>query len=175
MRATNCIDPSTSIPKQEDPGGSFPKSKSVRDYKYTCLDNIETKLFFDQSHSFVGTEEYVAPEVLWGIGHGYVVDWWSFGILLHEMVYGKTPFKGSTRKETFYNVLCKEPQLLGPWSPLKDLIQRLLVKEQSERLGFHNDSHEIKNHEFFNGVKWDELEFVSRPPFVPPPFSFDNS
>ncbi|GLJ53299.1 hypothetical protein SUGI_1135920 [Cryptomeria japonica] len=173
-RAKNHIDSSTSIPKQEERVRSISKSNSFKNYKYTCHDNTKSKSFFDESHSFVGTEEYVSPEVLWGIGHGYVVDWWAFGIVLYEMVYGKTPFKGSTRKETFFNVLCKEPQLLGPQSPLKDLIQHLLVKDPSERLGFNNDAHEIKNHEFFNGVKWDELEFVSRPPFVPPPFSFDN-
>ncbi|GLJ53294.1 hypothetical protein SUGI_1135850 [Cryptomeria japonica] len=172
--AKNYTNSFNSVPRQEEQRRSISKANSLKEHKYNWLDNIKRRSFYDQSHSFVGTEEYVAPEVLWGTGHGYAVDWWSFGILLYEMVYGKTPFKGSTRKDTFYNVLCKEPQLSEHWSPLKDLLQRLLVKEPSKRLGSNNDADEIKNHEFFNGVKWDELEFVSRPPFVPPPFSFDN-
>ncbi|KAH9288080.1 hypothetical protein KI387_032197 [Taxus chinensis] len=173
---TTCMDSIPSTPKREEHGRTMSRSSSLRENnKNTWLDDIKKRSFYEQSHSFVGTEEYVAPEVLWGTGHGFAVDWWAFGILLYEMVYGKTPFKGSTRKDTFYNVLCKEPGLSGPWSPLKDLLQHLLVKEPSCRLGSKNGAQEIKNHEFFDGVKWDELEFVSRPPFVPPPFGFDNS
>ncbi|XP_057827077.2 serine/threonine-protein kinase D6PKL1-like [Cryptomeria japonica] len=47
-----------------------------------------------KSRSFVGTEEYIAPEVLWGKFHSYPVDWWSFGVSLYEMSHGRTPFRG---------------------------------------------------------------------------------
>lgn len=120
-----------------------------------------------KSHSFVGTEEYIAPEVLWCTGHSFPVDWWSFGIFVYEMIYGKTPFRGSSRKETFFNILCKDPHITGSWSPLKDLIKKLLVKEPSKRLGSSMGATDVKNHAFFRGLRWEYLQFVSRPPFVP--------
>ena len=59
--------------------------------------------------SFVGTVEYIAPEILETSckdreGYSGSVDWWTFGILLFEMVFGKTPFKGKSQKETFDNI-----------------------------------------------------------------------
>eukprot|EP00253_Pinus_taeda_P001126 PITA_01126 len=116
-----------------------------------------------RSYSLVGTEEYVAPEMLKGMGHDFAVDWWALGVLLYEMLYGKTPFKGATRKETFYNILMKQPQFSGPWTPLRDLIIRLLEKEPSKRPSVDG----IKNHSFFKGLNWDTIQYISRPPFVP--------
>uniref|UniRef100_A0A0D6R5G0 non-specific serine/threonine protein kinase n=1 Tax=Araucaria cunninghamii TaxID=56994 RepID=A0A0D6R5G0_ARACU len=127
-----------------------------------------------RSNSFVGTEEYVSPEMLQGDGHDFAVDWWALGILLYEMLYGKTPFKGATRKETFYYILVRQPQFAGPWTPLRDLIMRLLDKEPLKRLGSANGASEVKSHLFFRGLEWEALENVSTAPFVPPPVSFED-
>ncbi|KAE8673627.1 Serine/threonine-protein kinase UCNL [Hibiscus syriacus] len=96
----------------------------------------------ERSNSFVGTEEYVSPEVVSGDGHEFAVDWWALGILSYEMLYGTTPFKGKNRKETFRN----DPKM---------------------RLGYHGGACEIKEHPFFEGVRWDRLTEVLRPPFIP--------
>ncbi|XP_044478558.1 serine/threonine-protein kinase UCNL-like [Mangifera indica] len=121
----------------------------------------------ERSNSFVGTEEYVSPEVVRGDGHEFAVDWWALGILTYEMLYGTTPFKGKNRKETFRNVLMKSPEFLGKRTDLMDLIERLLEKDPMKRLGYERGACEIKEHVFFKGVKWDLLTDVLRPPFIP--------
>lgn len=65
-----------------------------------------------RANSFVGTEEYLAPEVINAAGHSAPVDWWSYGILIYELVYGITPFRGARRDETFENII-KAPLRCG--------------------------------------------------------------
>lgn len=83
------------------------------------------------------------------------------------MLYGTTPFKGKNRKETFQSVLTKPPEFVGKRSSLTDLIERLLEKDPTKRLGYARGAAEIKEHEFFRGVHWDLLTEVVRPPFIP--------
>ncbi|XP_010532919.1 PREDICTED: serine/threonine-protein kinase OXI1 [Tarenaya hassleriana] len=123
-----------------------------------------------KSNSFVGTEEYVAPEVISVDGHDFAVDWWSLGVVLYEMLYGTTPFRGSNRKETFYNILTKPPDLVGETTPLRDLIRRLLEKDPSRRITVEG----IKGHDFFRGVNWNLVLWVSRPPYIPSPENGEN-
>lgn len=118
-----------------------------------------------KSNSFVGTEDYVAPEIIAGSGHDFSVDWWGLGVVLYEMLYGRTPFRGQNRKETFYRVLTKQPQLVGEQTPLRDLIARLLEKDPERRIGARG----VKAHPFFRGVDWNRILRVARPPFIPPP------
>ncbi|GAB4824733.1 hypothetical protein Ancab_007598 [Ancistrocladus abbreviatus] len=110
-----------------------------------------------RSNSFVGTHEYLAPEIVKGEGHGSAVDWWTYGIFLYELIYGKTPFKGSSNEETLSNVVSQ--RLKFPASPIvsfhaKDLIRGLLIKEAENRLGFVKGAAEIKQHPFFDGLNW---------------------
>ncbi|GLT62339.1 hypothetical protein SLA2020_349840 [Shorea laevis] len=153
------------IPMVPDSRSSLKKTKSARVSPVN-----RRKLSFingERSNSFVGTEEYVAPEVVRGDGHEFAVDWWALGVLTYEMLYGTTPFKGKSRKETFRNVLIKEPELIGKRTALTDLIGRLLEKDPTKRLGYLRGACEIKEHVFFKGVRWDLLSEVSRPPFIP--------
>lgn len=117
----------------------------------------------EKSNSFVGTEEYVAPEIILGDGHDFSVDWWCLGIMLYEMLYGTTPFRGINRKETFYRIITKSPNLTGEVTPLRDLIGKLLEKDPRKRISVH----EIKGHEFFKAVDWDTITEMPRPPFIP--------
>ncbi|CAJ1949657.1 unnamed protein product [Sphenostylis stenocarpa] len=141
-------------PLDSDSEPPLRRSDSVRP---TESDSVE------KSNSFVGTEEYVAPEILSGKGHGFSVDWWSYGVVLYEMLYGTTPFKGSNRKETFYRILTVEPELTGEKTALRDLIARLLEKDPERRIQVE----EIKGHEFFKGVKWEKVLHIARPPYIP--------
>ncbi|KAE8098511.1 hypothetical protein FH972_016568 [Carpinus fangiana] len=122
-----------------------------------------------RSNSFVGTHEYLAPEIIKGEGHGAAVDWWTFGIFLYELLYGRTPFKGCNNEETLANVVLQS--LKFPDSPLvscqaRDLIRGLLVKEPENRFGSEKGAAEIKQHPFFEGLNW-ALIRCTIPPELP--------
>eukprot|EP00891_Asterochloris_glomerata_P009772 jgi/Astpho2/9772/Aster-03748 len=122
-----------------------------------------------RANSFVGTEEYLAPEVINGTGHSNGVDWWSFGILMYELVYGFTPFRGSKRDSTFENIL-KRP-LMFPAKPVvspecQDIISKLLIRDPARRLGAKAGAEEIKMHPFFKDINW-ALMRHGQPPFIP--------
>ncbi|KAL6844810.1 hypothetical protein ACP4OV_025469 [Aristida adscensionis] len=124
-----------------------------------------------RSMSFVGTHEYLAPEIIKGEGHGSAVDWWTFGIFLYELLFGKTPFKGSGNRATLFNVVGQP--LRFPESPIvsfsaRDMIRGLLVKDPQHRLGHKRGATEIKQHPFFEGVNWALIRCAS-PPDIPKP------
>uniref|UniRef100_A0A803PAL9 non-specific serine/threonine protein kinase n=1 Tax=Cannabis sativa TaxID=3483 RepID=A0A803PAL9_CANSA len=122
-----------------------------------------------RSNSFVGTHEYLAPEIIKGEGHGAAVDWWTFGIFLYELLYGKTPFKGLNNEETLANVVLqtlKFPDTSIVSFQAMDLIKRLLVKEPEYRFGSEKGAAEIKQHPFFEGLNW-ALIRCAVPPEIP--------
>nr|CAB3462779.1 unnamed protein product [Digitaria exilis] len=109
------------------------------------------------SNSFVGTEEYIAPEIITGAGHTSAVDWWALGILLYEMLYGYTPFRGKTRQRTFANILHKDmrfPASIQVSLAARQLMYRLLHRDPANRLGSYEGASEIKKHPFFRGINW---------------------
>ncbi|KAK7272107.1 hypothetical protein RJT34_28508 [Clitoria ternatea] len=123
------------------------------------------------SNSFVGTEEYIAPEIITGSGHTSAVDWWALGILLYEMLYGYTPFRGKTRQKTFANILHKDlkfPKSKPVSLHAKQLIYWLLQRDPKGRLGSHEGANEIKRHPFFRGINW-ALVRCMKPPELDAP------
>ncbi|CAI9109609.1 OLC1v1009458C1 [Oldenlandia corymbosa var. corymbosa] len=127
-----------------------------------------------RSMSFVGTHEYLAPEIIRGDGHGSAVDWWTFGIFLYELMHGKTPFKGNGNRETLFNVVgqpLKFPESSTASFAAKDLIRGLLAKDPQKRLGYKRGAAEIKQHPFFQGVNW-ALIRSTPPPEIPRPVNF---
>lgn len=173
--ATSCIQPSCFLPRLF-PHRSKNKKGNLRNSQAHPVHNAGSTLpellaepTAARSMSFVGTHEYLAPEIIKGEGHGSAVDWWTFGIFLYELLYGKTPFKGSGNRATLFNVVGQ--QLKFPEAPStsyasRDLIRGLLVKEPQQRLGVKRGATEIKQHPFFEGVNW-ALIRCSTPPEVP--------
>nr|AML77684.1 putative LOV domain-containing protein [Heliconia sp. BC-2016] len=128
------------------------------------------------SNSFVGTEEYISPEIITGAGHTSAVDWWALGILLYEMLYGYTPFRGKTRQKTFANILHKDLKFPGSISvtlPAKQLIYRLLHRDPRNRLGSCQGANEVKQHPFFRGINWALVRCMSPPKLDAPLFDTD--
>ncbi|CAO1616926.1 unnamed protein product [Sympodiomycopsis kandeliae] len=128
----------------------------------SCIADLRT-------NSFVGTEEYIAPEVIKGCGHTSAVDWWTLGILVYEMIFATTPFKGNSRNATFSNVLRNEvgfPDTTPISSMGKSLIRKLLIKDEMKRLGSQSGASEVKQHKWFAPISWGLLR-NSTPPIVP--------
>ncbi|CAK8530870.1 unnamed protein product [Lathyrus sativus] len=125
-----------------------------------------------RSCSFVGTHEYVSPEVASGNSHGNAVDWWSFGIFIYEMVYGRTPFAGPSNEATLRNIIKKPLSFptVTPSSTLemhaRDLVSGLLNKDPSRRLGSKRGAADVKMHPFFVGLNLALIRMVT-PPEVP--------
>ncbi|KAG2565451.1 phototropin-2-like isoform X3 [Panicum virgatum] len=118
------------------------------------------------SNSFVGTEEYIAPEVITGAPHTSAIDWWALGILLYEMLYGRTPFRGKNRKKTFYNILHKDltfPSSIPVSLAAKQLIHGLLQRDPSSRLGSSAGANDIKQHPFFEDIYWPLIRCMEPP------------
>ncbi|KAL0320555.1 UNVERIFIED_CONTAM: Serine/threonine-protein kinase WAG1 [Sesamum radiatum] len=102
------------------------------------------------------------------------VDWWAFGVLIYELLYGTTPFKGGSKESTLRNIAStkgvrfhaaegnrEEPGM----AEARDLIEKLLVKDPRKRLGCTRGATDIKRHPFFDGIKWPLIR-TYRPPEV---------
>lgn len=133
----------------------------------------------DSNRRFVGTPDYLAPETVNGIGQDEKSDWWSVGCILFEFLYGYPPFHGETPDKVFENILAR--QISWPddddceVSPeAKDLMNKLLCMDPSDRLGANNQEkfscggEEIRNHSWFEGTNWESL-LEDEPQFVPAP------
>jgi protein-serine/threonine kinase len=178
------------LSKQSDPGGKPTMILGRNGANTNSLPTIDTKSCIAnfRTNSFVGTEEYIAPEVIKGCGHTSAVDWWTLGILIYEMLFGTTPFKGKNRNATFANILRDDvpfpehsgsPQisklvsffpktlhLLIRNSLCKSLIRKLLIKDENRRLGARAGASDVKGHPFFRTTQWALIRHM-KPPMIP--------
>ncbi|KAI9032621.1 kinase-like domain-containing protein [Phycomyces nitens] len=123
-----------------------------------------------RTNTICGTAEYMAPEILLEMHYDNSVDWWTFGILMFEMLTGTTPFHSSNKKKTLDAI--KNKKLLVPYyisSIAKDLLVKLLRKNPNVRLGNgENGIQQIKSHHFFRKIDWKKLKDRKvTPPIVP--------
>ena len=125
----------------------------------------------EKAMSFCGTPEYLAPEIITMEGHDKNADWWSFGILLFEMLCGLPPFYVENLDkmyEMIKNNPVKFPKRITLSEDAKDVIRKLLEKNPKKRLGAHNGIEEIKKHPFFASIDFDLIvEKKIKAPFIP--------
>ncbi|KAG2187899.1 hypothetical protein INT44_000649, partial [Umbelopsis vinacea] len=123
-----------------------------------------------KANSFVGTAEYVSPELLSARAASTASDFWALGCIIYQLLAGKPPFKGATDWLTFGKIQRLEYTFPGSFPVVaKDLVQKLLVLDPQVRLGSDETGgvEALKAHAFFEGVQWDQL-FASEAPKLRP-------
>uniref|UniRef100_A0A8C6WZG3 Protein kinase C n=1 Tax=Neogobius melanostomus TaxID=47308 RepID=A0A8C6WZG3_9GOBI len=128
-----------------------------------CRENV----FGDvKATTFCGTPDYIAPEILLGQKYTFSVDWWSFGVLVYEMLIGQSPFQGDDEDELFESIRSDSPHY-PRWitKEAKSLLELLFERDPTRRLGVVGD---IRTHQFFKTINWMALEKRQMdPPFKP--------
>lgn len=112
----------------------------------------------DVKMSLCGTVQYLAPEIALGNNYTEAVDWWSFGIILYEMICGDLPFEHKD-KSRMMRMIAYQDLKFKKWfsKESKDLISKLLEKDPINRIG-SNGAEEIMSHPFFKDINWDEID-----------------
>ncbi|QPG76491.1 hypothetical protein FOA43_003880 [Brettanomyces nanus] len=124
-----------------------------------------------KASSFVGTAEYVSPELLNDKFCGMPADIWAFGCIVYQMIAGKPPFKAGNEYQTFQKVI-KVQYAFSAGFPavIRDLVKQILVKKPSDRLTVE----EVKNHYWFRDVNWKEGSvWNTGPPSPLGPYKFN--
>lgn len=150
-----------------------PENILMDDYGNVCMTDFGmAKQLSEEGYtmSFVGTPEYLAPEIISCRGHGKTADWWSFGILVFEMLVGIPPFYNEN-VQLMYELIQHGEIRFPKMNPLsdqaRDFITKLLNRNPAERLGA-GGSREVKDHAFFAEINWEALLAKElTPPFKP--------
>lgn len=131
--------------------------------------------FEDRKWSFVGTSEYMSPEVINSENPTPMIDIWGVGILLFEMLSSRTPFRGATEYLTYNNISEGIINFSNDFHPdVVDFITKCLRLDPKERIGYDPDTNfvnytVIKSHPFFEGIDFEKLDQSNLPSldFVP--------
>ena len=122
----------------------------------------------DYTNTIIGTCHYMSPEVIEGKNYSFNCDYWSIGIILYEIFYGKLPFgfNVNDRNKIYKEIL--ENKIYFPDSKFEsfnNLISNLLVKNPKNRITSFKG---IISHKFFKNYNFDALmKLMIKPKFIP--------
>ncbi|KAJ1353152.1 hypothetical protein KIN20_009720 [Parelaphostrongylus tenuis] len=130
-----------------------------RDGHIKMVDFGFAKEIADRTYTVCGTPEYLAPECISFEGYNQSADWWSFGILIYEMLVGRAPFRGFLGNSIYDSIMRYNLQFpRNVHSAAKDLIKKLLTLTPSVRIGCAtNGVNDILRHKWFRKINWDDI------------------
>mmetsp|Transcript_28181 Transcript_28181/g.42164 ORF Transcript_28181/g.42164 Transcript_28181/m.42164 type:complete len:341 (-) Transcript_28181:54-1076(-) len=121
------------------------------------------KIVREKTYTFCGSPQHIAPEIILYNGHNKSADYWSFGVLIYELIVGRNPFykKGQNQMDLVKNIVKRKysfPIANSTSKEAKDLIARLLVIDPVDRLSNLSPTDRgVREHPWFSQVSFDEL------------------
>lgn len=102
-----------------------------------------------------GTAAYIAPEILRGEGYDYRVDIWSLGVLISELVSGKTPFQAANTQKLYENIVRGVPTYDSKVNQIvRNLLQKIFATDPDDRMTLE----QMCGHEYFRTVDFDQYK-----------------
>lgn len=141
-----------------------PENILIDSHGYCILTDFGfAKVVVDKTYTLCGTPQYFAPEIIFSNGHDEGVDCWAFGVLIYEMIVGRSPFytPGINELSLFQNIINVDysfPPNEVVDNVTQEVIQHLLVKSQASRYKcVSGEDKNIRDHEWFDGIEFDKL------------------
>jgi serine/threonine protein kinase len=133
---------------------------------YTIETGDGEKSICHLAFTMCGTPEFLAPEYIFSRGYDHRVDWWAFGCVVYEMLFGMNPFERGDLKATFTHISnvgkgqasLKIPEEVQTHHPAVSSFLKELLCNQDRRLG-SSSADDVAYHQFYGETGFDWKAF----------------